>query len=86
MGGGEPLQDVRSCLLLPYFEPLQSCWQQSRSSIAFKMYSGDFLVAQWLRFSSPTAGGTGLILGQGTKTCILFGTAKNKKLKYKTQR
>lgn len=46
---------MRSCLLLPYFELLQSCWQQSRSSRAFKMYSGDFLVAQWL-IQSPAAG------------------------------
>ena len=31
------------------------------------MYLGTSLAVQWLRFCAPTAGGAGLITGEGTK-------------------
>ena len=37
------------------------------NKIKQKIQSGTFLVVEWLRFWAPTARGTGLILGQGTK-------------------
>ena len=41
------------------------------------------LVVQWLRLHTPNAGGTGSILGQGTKIPYAVGAAIKKKKKRK---
>ena len=50
-----------------------------RAATKDKIPFGTSLVVQWLRLRAPNAGGTGLILGRGTKIPYAAGHGQKKK-------
>ena len=58
-------------------------WTSSKLKGIFKDTTGTSLAVQWLRLRASTAGGMGLIPGQGTKIPHAARCSKNKKRHHK---
>ena len=68
-----PTQGLNPCLSFLYWQVDHWTIRKPhwRAQQTFKSWNWDFPGVQWLRLHTPSAGGLGLIPGQGTRPCAL---------------